>query len=76
MRDKLVEYLLGSLEIEETVRVDQALRIDFEMRSQLEVLSLALAPLEALRKDVDAPDGLASRTCQRLRAARQGQQPA
>ncbi|MBI3461514.1 MAG: hypothetical protein HY000_00415 [Planctomycetes bacterium] len=71
MRDKLVEYLLGSLEIEETVRVDQALRIDFEIKSQLELLRLALAPLEAFRKEVDAPDGLASRTCQRLRDVRQ-----
>jgi hypothetical protein len=70
MQDKLLGYLLGTLEIEETLLVEQSLVEDSEARSQLEVLRLALIPLESARCDVDAPVGLALRTCQRIREAR------
>jgi hypothetical protein len=67
MQDKLLGYLLGALEIDETLLVEQSLAQDAEARSQLEILRLALSPLETVRCDVEAPAGLAIRTCQCIR---------
>ena len=70
MQGKLLGYLLGALDGEETAFVEQALRSDGETRRELEVWRLALLPLQSPPKQVDAPAGLARRTCQRVRNAR------
>lgn len=70
MQDKLIGYLLGALEVEEASQVEQLLAADEELRRQLEVLRLGLAPLAGDREHVDAPAQLAMRTCQRVRDAR------
>jgi hypothetical protein len=70
MKEQLLGYLLGALEVEETVFVEQSLVGDAEAQGHLELLRLALAPLEPLRQEVNAPEGLASRTCQRVREVR------
>ena len=72
MQEKLLEYLIGVLEIEETTALEQALTGDAELQTDLELLRLALAPLASLRRDVDAPEGLAVRTCLRIRENWQG----
>ncbi|MBI1902500.1 MAG: hypothetical protein HYS13_15475 [Planctomycetia bacterium] len=70
MQDKLLGYLLGALEGEETAFVEQALTSDGETRRQLDVWRLALVPLQSLPRQVDAPAGLTRRTCQRIRDTR------
>jgi anti-sigma-K factor RskA len=70
MHDKLIGYLLGALQVEETVYVEQILDVDAEVRRQFEILQMGLAPLEADRKHVEAPARLAVRTCQRIREVR------
>jgi len=70
MQDKLVGYLLGALEIEEILFVEQALASDAEARHHLELLRLALAPLEPIRQEANVPEGLAQRTCLRIREVR------
>jgi anti-sigma-K factor RskA len=72
MHDKLIGYLLGALEAEETIDVEQVLRVDGEARRQLDVLRMSLAPLEADRKYVEAPRRLSIVTCQRIREAHFG----
>ena len=66
MHDKLIGYMLGALEVEETIYVEQILDVDSEARRQFEVLQTGLAPLQADRKHVEAPARLAVRTCQRI----------
>ena len=68
MQEKLVEYLLGALEVEEVSLVQQALQWDVEVSRQLDILRLGLAPLEGDRDHVEPPPGLAMRTCERIRA--------
>ncbi len=70
MQDKLIGYLLGALEAEETTYVEQALQADEETRRQLEVLRSGMAPLEADRGHIDAPANLAIRTCQQIQEVR------
>ena len=67
MQYKLIEYLLGALEVEEIAYIEKMLQADAEARRQLEVLRIGLVPMEGDRQHVDAPAGLAVRTCQRIR---------
>jgi anti-sigma-K factor RskA len=73
MHDKLVGYLLGSLDSEEVSDVEKLLAENSEIRRDLETLRRALDPLEGDRQHVDAPEGLASRTCQQIRELRQSE---
>jgi anti-sigma-K factor RskA len=70
MQDKLLGYLLGALEAEEIAVVEKTIASQRELHGQLDQLRLVLAPLEPLRQEVDAPSGLAVRTCQRIREIR------
>lgn len=70
MQDKLIGYLLGALEVEETTCVEDVLQANTEARRQLEVLRIGLVPFDGDREDVDAPARLAIRTCQRIREVR------
>jgi len=67
MQDNLVGYLLDALNVEETTLVERLLATDDKVLVQLETLRLALAPLETDREQVDAPQGLAARTCRKVR---------
>jgi hypothetical protein len=66
MHAKLIGYLLGALEVEETAYLEEALEADAEARGQLELLRLGLIPLEGDRRQVEAPVGLATGTCQQI----------
>lgn len=70
MQDQLVGYLIGALQVEEMTLVEQTLSADAEVRQQLEILRLALAPLETAHDSGEPPQGLAQRTCLRLRELR------
>jgi anti-sigma-K factor RskA len=70
MQDKIIGYLLGALEVEETTYVEEVLKTDTEARRQLEVLRIGLVPFEGDREHVEAPARLAIRTCQRIREVR------
>ena len=70
MQDKLIGYLLGALEVEETTSVEGVLDVDLEARRQLEILRSGLVPFSGDCKHVEAPGGLATRTCQRIREVR------
>jgi hypothetical protein len=65
--------VIGVLDGGEATAINEALAADVELQGQLYLLRLALAPLEPLRHDVDAPQGLAVRTCVRIREIRQCQ---
>jgi len=67
MHMELVGYLLDALEEEEVRHVEQTLQTSMTIRQRLEVLRLALFPLEADREHVSPPAGLAARTCKRIR---------
>jgi hypothetical protein len=75
MQDKLLEYVIGLLDGEEAASVNEILAGDAGLQSELHLLRLGLAPLEPLRQDVDAPQGLAVRTCVRIREIRQCRAP-
>ena len=71
MQDDLIGYLLGCLEVEEITLVEQTVAVDGDVRSQLELLRVALLPLKDLRDDgCSCPDGLALRTCEKIRQLR------
>jgi hypothetical protein len=61
--DELLGYLLRAVDDDEHRRVAQRLDADREARRQLESLRLLLTPLEAFRVELEAPPGLAVRTC-------------
>lgn len=67
MHDKLIGYLLGALEVGEATHVEQLLAADTDVRQQLEILRMGLVPFDGDREDVEAPAGLAVRTCQQIR---------
>ncbi len=67
MHLELVGYLLDALEEEEVRHVEQTLQTSVTVRQCVEVLRLALVPLEADREHVTPPVGLAARTCRRIR---------
>ena len=70
MHDKLIGYLVGALDLDEITYVEHLLAVDAEARRQLEVLRIALVPLEGDRQHVEAPAELAMRTCQRIHQVR------
>jgi hypothetical protein len=74
MQDKLLEYAIGLLDGEDATVIDAALAADMELQNQLDLIRLALAPLEVLRRELDAPHGLAVRTCVRIREIPQCQE--
>ena len=62
-RDQLLGYLLGALDDAEQELVAERLENVGELRRDLAVLSRALAPLDAVRRDYSPPPDLAARTC-------------
>ena len=70
MVDQFVGYLLGALDPEETLRIEQTIAADGTARRHLDLLRLALLPLDGVCQHVDAPMGLAGRTCQKIRQLR------
>ena len=71
MHDNLLGYLLGALDSEETAHIEQTLISDEAISSRLALLRRALQPLECAPEPTDPPEGLAERTCQRIRDVRQ-----
>jgi hypothetical protein len=68
MADKLIDYLLGALDGDELSQVEQFLNCcDAETRRRLEMCQQALLPLQADSTPPEVPDGLARRTCVRVR---------
>ena len=70
MHDELVGYLLGALEQHEAERVEQSLQDNCELQALLERLRRSLGFLQCRDEHADAPRGLASRTCYRIREVR------
>lgn len=70
MHDQLLAYLCCALELDEVSRVEAYLKGDREAQRRFELLRLGLAPLEGDRAHVEAPRGLARRTCLRIRELR------
>lgn len=71
MQDKLLGYLLGALDSDETTHVEQTLVRDEAVGCRLAVLRRALLPLQCAPEPTSPPAGLAERTCQRIREVRQ-----
>jgi hypothetical protein len=63
--------LYGALEIVDALFTEQSVASGESTPRHLEALHEALRPLELLRQDAVEPDGLAFRTCLRLRELRQ-----
>jgi hypothetical protein len=55
----------------DTLFVERSFAQDAQAERHVEALRLAIAPLDLLREELDAPAGLAVRTCQRIGEARQ-----
>ena len=73
MRDELVDYLLAALEPQEQAEIEQKVRQVAELRQSLELLRSSFVPLEGDGPDdVEIPNDLAIRCCQRLREIRIG----
>jgi anti-sigma-K factor RskA len=72
MQDRLVEYVLDLVEVEERVQIDAVLAADEQSRRYVAWLRALIAPLAVLRDQEPhpLPEGLACRTCQTVRAAR------
>ena len=66
MHERLIGYLLGALDTDETNLVEEELRNSRLVRRQLDILRISLGPLEPDREHCEAPAGLAARTCQRI----------
>ena len=64
MNYDLLGYVLEALEVDELVRISSLLDVEPWFRSRVELFRRGLAPLEADRGHLDAPVGLARRTCQ------------
>lgn len=69
MHDDLIGYVLGLLEAEEELTIGRLVETDAEVRTHIEILRHGLTVFEAAREHHNAPEGLALRTCQRLRSA-------
>jgi anti-sigma-K factor RskA len=67
MYDRLLGYLLGCLDPDESHEIEAALQTDEALRQQLEILRRCARPLEADLPAVPPPKDLAAKTCQRLR---------
>ena len=77
MRNELLGYLIGALETDERVQVENELASNDQLRVQMELLRRGLTPLEADGERIDPPVGLARRTIDFvfLRLALQAQGP-
>ena len=62
MVETLLGYLLGALDADDVEQLSQALKSDPELCRQLDLLRLALEPLELCGDAIDAPADLAIRT--------------
>jgi hypothetical protein len=60
---QLLGHLLGALDDADQQRVDERLEHDQEWSEGLAQWRRRLAPLEAVRPDIEPPSGLAARTC-------------
>jgi len=61
--ETLIGYLLGALDADDVERLTSLLETDPELQRQLDLLRLALEPLELCRREaIDAPADLAVRT--------------
>ena len=60
--ETLLGYLLGALDADDVEQLSLALQSDPELCRQLELLRLALEPLELCCEAIDAPADLAIRT--------------
>ena len=67
MHDDLIGYVLGLLETEEQTSIDRLVDADAEVRWHVEVLRRELVAFEVAREHHSPPEGLAVRTCERLR---------
>ena len=63
IHQQLLGHLLGALDDEEQVWVDQRLEHDESYQRELILWRRRLSPLEAIRPDFDPPPDLAGRTC-------------
>lgn len=68
IHQQLLGHLLGALDDEEQVWVDQRLEHDESYQRELILWRRRLSPLEAIRPDFDPPPGLAGRTCRMVAA--------
>ena len=68
MHQLLLGHLLGALDDDEHDRVDALLEHDEECCRQLLLWRRRLAPLEAMRPEIEPPPGLAARTCRCIAA--------
>jgi hypothetical protein len=62
MRNELLGYLVGALETDEQSRVENELRTDRQLQSDMEVLKRGLAPVEIDKALIEPSQGLARRT--------------
>jgi hypothetical protein len=62
-RDQLLGYLLGALEDDEQELLERRLATDAGLRRELTLISKALAPLDATRREYTPPANLATDTC-------------
>ena len=62
MRHDLLGYLLGALDADERVAIEQQLKIDPRLREQLREYQARLGLLGMSDQDLDPPGGLAERT--------------
>lgn len=67
MHDDLIGYVLGLLETEEHMNIDRLVERDAAVSLHVEVLRRELVVFEVAREHHSPPEGLAVRTCQRLR---------
>ena len=70
MHDMLIGYLLKALDADELECVERMLEGDPNANQLLQALVCCLHPLQGDCEHENAPDGLAHRTCQKVRAAR------
>ena len=61
LRENLLGYLIGALEPQESQELEDALAGDVRLRQELDLMQLAIAPLQGTRAMFDPPPGLASR---------------
>lgn len=66
MEDKLVEFLLGDLDPDESAQVERCMQSSPELAARLAALR-AMFGLLAADCDDEPPEGLATRTCQMVR---------
>ena len=65
-REKLLGYLLGALEPQESAKIDAKLRTNTVLRDDLATLYQEISPINEIVDDHEPPFGLATRTCENL----------